>query len=66
MMGNGACKRLFCGRPVSNKARLRDGWRASFCDSCLRKLERKGLLKKHADGTVELGKSLMEVIASYR
>lgn len=62
MMG----KCLFCGRTVSNQVRLRDGGRASFCDSCLGKLERRGLLKRHADGAVELRRSLMEVIASYR
>ncbi len=57
---------LFCGKPMDNPAKLREGGRASFCDSCLRKLERKGLLRKLADGTVELRKPLMEVIANYR
>ncbi|MCS7131303.1 MAG: hypothetical protein NZ934_01020, partial [Hadesarchaea archaeon] len=59
-------KCLFCGKPMDNPARLREGGRASFCDSCLRKLERKGLLRRLADGTVELKKPLMEVIANYR
>ena len=57
---------LFCGKPMDNPAKLREGGRASFCDSCLRKLERKGLVRKLADGTVELRRPLMEVIANYR
>ncbi len=57
---------LFCGGRVNKRARLREGGRASFCDSCLRKLGRKGLLKRLSDGTVELIKPLMEVIANYR
>jgi DNA-directed RNA polymerase subunit RPC12/RpoP len=59
-------KCLFCERRVDRRMRLLEGGRASFCDSCLRKLERKGLLRRLPDDTVELKRPLMEVIANYR
>ncbi|MCS7131286.1 MAG: hypothetical protein NZ934_00935 [Hadesarchaea archaeon] len=59
-------KCLFCGRRINKQMKLREGGRASFCYSCLRRLERKRMLRRLADGTVELKKPLMEVIANYR
>lgn len=43
----------------------RGGGRVSFCGVCVEQLERKGLLKRHEDGTVELIKPLLDVIGEF-
>ena len=56
---------LFCMGEIAKPVKVRGGGRVSFCDSCTEKLEEKGLLKKHQDGTIELIKPLMDVIGEF-
>jgi len=56
---------LFCMEEIARPTRVRGGGRVSFCGSCAEQLERKGLLKRHGDGTVELTKPLLDVIGEF-
>jgi len=44
---------------------VRGGGRASFCDSCAEKLEKKGLLRWYKDKTIGLGRTLLYVIERF-
>jgi len=56
---------LFCMVEIAKPTRVRGGGRVAFCDSCAEQLERKGLLKRHQDGTIELTKPLLDVIGEF-
>lgn len=56
---------LFCMDEIAKPTKVRGGGRASFCDSCAEKLEKKGLLRKHQDGMIELMKPLLDVIGEF-
>jgi hypothetical protein len=56
---------LFCMVEIPKPTRVRGGGRISFCNSCAEKLERKGLLKRHGDGTIELMKPLLDLIEEF-
>jgi len=56
---------LFCMVEIAKPTRVRGGGRISFCGSCAEQLERKGLMKRHGDGTVELMKPLLDVIGEF-
>jgi len=56
---------LFCMVEIAKPTRVRGGGRVSFCGSCAEKLERKGLLKRHQDGTTELAKPLLDLIGEF-
>jgi KaiC/GvpD/RAD55 family RecA-like ATPase len=58
-------KCLFCGRELEKPMSVRGGGRASFCDPCARKLEKKGLLSWYKDGTIGLKKPLLYVIERF-
>ena len=58
-------KCLFCGAPLEKPMNVRGGGRASFCDSCAEKLEKKGLLKWYKDKTIGLKKPLLHVIEKF-
>ena len=56
---------LFCMVEIAKPMRVRGGGRVSFCGSCAEQLERKGLLKRHQDGTIELMRPLLDVIGEF-
>jgi hypothetical protein len=56
---------LFCMGKIAKPTKVRGGGRVSFCDSCAEKLEKKGLLRRHGDRTVELIKPLLDVIGEF-
>ena len=56
---------LFCMEEIAKPTKVRGGGRVSFCSSCAEQLERKGLLKRHQDGTIELIKPLLDVIGEF-
>lgn len=56
---------LFCMVEIGKPTKVRGGGRVSFCGVCAEQLERKGLLKRHEDGTVELIKPLLDVIGEF-
>jgi len=58
-------KCLFCGAPLEKPMNVKGGGRASFCDSCAKKLEKKGLLKWYKDRTIGLRKPLLHVIEKF-
>lgn len=58
-------KCLFCGAPLEKPMNVRGGGRASFCDSCAEKLEKKGLLRWYKDRTIGLKKPLLHVIEKF-
>ena len=58
-------KCLFCGAPLDKPMNVRGGGRASFCDSCAKKLEKKGLLRWYKDRTIGLRKPLLHVIERF-
>lgn len=58
-------KCLFCGAPLEKPMNVKGGGRASFCDSCAEKLEKKGLLRWYKDRTIGLRKPLLHVIEKF-
>jgi len=58
-------KCLFCGAPLDKPMNVKGGGRASFCDSCAKKLEKKGLLRWYKDRTIGLRKPLLHVIERF-
>lgn len=58
-------KCLFCGAPLEKPMNVKGGGRASFCDSCAKKLEKKGLLKWYKDRTIGLREPLLHVIEKF-
>ena len=58
-------KCLFCEAPLEKPINVKGGGRASFCDSCAEKLEKKGLLRWYNDKTIGLGRTLLHVIERF-
>ena len=58
-------KCLFYGAVLDKPMNVRGGGRASFCDSCAKKLEKKGLLSWYKDRTIGLRKPLLHVIERF-
>lgn len=58
-------KCLFCGAELVGPTKLKGGGRVCFCDSCAERLEKKGALRRHKGDTIELMKSLVDVIAEF-
>jgi len=56
---------LFCGGELTKPMNVREGGRASFCASCAKKLEKKGLLRWYKDRTIGLKKPLLDVIGEF-
>ena len=54
-----------CGREIDGPVALAGGGRASFCDSCMEKLEAGGYLERVEEGTIKLNKSLFDLLADY-
>ncbi len=54
-------KCLFCGAVLDKPMNVRESGRASFRDSCAKKLEKKGLLRWYNDRTIGLGRTLLHV-----
>jgi len=58
-------KCLFCGASLDKPMNVKGGGRASFCDPCAKKLEKKGLLRWYKDRTIGLRKPLLHVIERF-
>jgi hypothetical protein len=56
---------LFCMTEIGKPTKVVGGGRVSFCGICVGQLERKGLLKRHEDGRIELIKPLLDVIGDF-
>jgi hypothetical protein len=50
---------------IPKPRKVKGGGRVSFCDSCAERLEKKGLLNRHKDGSVELMKPLLDLIEEF-
>jgi hypothetical protein len=50
---------------IAKPRKVHGGGRVSFCDSCAEKLEKKGLLNRHKDGSVELMKPILDLIEEF-
>jgi hypothetical protein len=50
---------------IGKPTKVIGGGRVSFCGICVGQLEKKGLLKRHEDGRIELVKPLLDVIGEF-
>jgi len=62
---NGRPLCLFCMAEIGKPTKVIGGGRVSFCGICVGQLEKKGLLKRHEDGRIELVKPLLDVIGEF-
>jgi hypothetical protein len=56
---------LFCLVKIDKPRKVTGGGRVSFCNVCIEQLEKKGLLIRNEDGTIELIKPLLDVIGEF-